>query len=533
MTPLRALPCMPRTTDGRLAAVVFLCLGLLYIAFCGSGQIYDMRGDASGYLLAAQYFSPFHAATPALTAYSREIIYPPLFPWLIAALGATPLAGNVVVLASLLGSFVLLFSWLQREGATCRQALTITVMFALAPITYLTALNLWTENPYLLFSLLSIYAVARAEGNAGDAEHGGRYWWIAAAAVAAASLTRVAALPLLTAFGLYLLLRRPRRYVLLGVLAVAPFCLWVVLAKLRQAGLGAGLSGYTSQWSALYADGAAGVLRRTSLQWVYASMEAWRNGLLGDGAGAVLATLAGVLGLLALVGWLERLRRLRFDALYVLCYLAMLFAWPHAEEASRYGYVLVPLLLAYPVLLVRRIAARRAEWQRGGAIAAALMLGVGLLIQIPGLAVNASRYFREVPPEFSANRKLDSWYTDNRYSVEVLTPTYVNLIQGLPALAEKIPAEDCVFAIKSNVFMLHTGRVSVLPPKSDVSNAEFAAGIQKCRYAFIIDLYSTSFREAYYPLSRLGKGASVITPIKLGEGESARLIGALVRINTQ
>ena len=67
--------------------VGFAVVSTIYIFFCAANDIFDMAGDASGYLLAAQYFSPFQPSTQMLQAYSSEIIYPPLFSLIVGALG--------------------------------------------------------------------------------------------------------------------------------------------------------------------------------------------------------------------------------------------------------------------------------------------------------------------------------------------------------------------------------------------------------------------------------------------------------------
>jgi hypothetical protein len=504
-----------------LILVCFLVVSGLYITFCGSSHIYDLGGDASGYILAAQHFSPFQAATPTLHVYSKEIIYPPLFPLIIGAFGGSPLAGHLVVTASLLGSFVLLYRWLTTENLGRLRPAVIVLVLALMPITYLTALNIWTENVYLMFSMLAIFAVASAEKRVGERHY---YWWLAAMAVALATLTRVAALPLLVAFCLYLLVRRPPGYFRLLAAAAAPFCIWAIVAKTMQAGLG----GYTAQWSVLYANDAIRIFFQSLLDWTRAATLAWQGGLAGDGAGAALFTIAGIVGLAGLIAWVDRLYRFKFDALYLLCYMAMLLAWPHPEEASRYGYVAVPLLLAYPVLLLDRLSAKLKN--RAPSAASAVFLGICALMVIPSLVINGMRYNRPVQEEFKDGRKLDGWYSDNKYRSEVMTLLNLKIINHLRSAGDSVPERDCIFSVKPTVITLHTGRSSFMPPRIKASDADFEHDIRRCRFAYVMGLRSPSFNEAYYPLERLAGRARVVSATRVsGEVDSA-LIAALIEI---
>ena len=127
----------------------------------------------------------------------------------------------------------------------------------------------------------------------------------------------------------------------------------------------------------------------------------WRDGFIG-GAQGPLPLIAGAIGLLGLAGWAERLRRFKFDAIYVGGYMAMLLAWPHPEESSRYGYVIVAFLIAYAVLVLQRLS----EKLKSQSAPAWILLIVCLLMLIPGLIINSQRYNRMVPEDLKELRKM-------------------------------------------------------------------------------------------------------------------------------
>lgn len=499
----------------------FFVVSGFYIYFCSANDIFEFSGDASGYLLAAQYFSPFQTATPMLQAYSREIIYPPLFPLIIGVFGGTALAGRLVVVASVLGSFLMLYSWLRSENLRQSASAATVLLIALMPITYVTALNTWTENTYLLFSLAAVSAVSHAETPNRWARH---YWLAGSIAVALATLTRVAAAPLLAAFCLYVAIRRPAGYLRFIMIAALPFCIWAIIAKSRQVGLG----GYTSQWWDLYQADAINVLLRTMSEWIKALAFSWKVGFVGDVGGTPFPVIVGFVGVVGVIGWADRLRHFKFDALYVLCYMAMLLAWPHPEEASRYGYVMAPFLIAYAVLLLAKI-----DEKLKGRVASFspvfILLTICIAMVIPSLVVNVLRYNRPVPEDLKDVRKMDGWYSDDGLMSEYITPLHLRIITHLKSLARQVPESDCIFSVKSTVVQIHTGRSSFAIPLNNASDGEFDEALRRCKYAYVVNL-SFSNRPGFYPLQRLGQRANVISEVRMGEGSRSHRIGALIEI---
>ena len=63
-----------------------------------------------------------------------------------------------------------------------------------------------------------------------------------------------------------------------------------------------------------------------------------------------------VLGGLFVLGWGARLRRLEFDALYVLFYLALIIVWPYPNHMRRFLFVVFPLFLYYGYVAVKVFA---------------------------------------------------------------------------------------------------------------------------------------------------------------------------------
>jgi hypothetical protein len=341
-------PLLPKSATGRALLLVGFCgLCAIYLIWTWSDEISEFGGDSAAYMIAARYFSPFWPASPVRTQFAQHLLYPPGFPLLIGWSGGSMLAGHLIVALCLIAAVACLFVWLRLEGIATRDAGWTALIFAAMPGTYLQSLAIHSENPFIALSLAAICAEHLAEPGPGMRRPGA--WWLAALAVAAASMMRAAALPLVLAFLLRLTLRRPPRWPLLAVTSAGPFCFWALWSKLHQAGL----SLYAMQLATTSNGNASGdVIDRI---WNQASdiVNAWMKAWLAGSRLPFMYWLAFLFGCICLPRWLGRLRKLKFDAIYLAIYLLVLLVWPFPAEVSRLTYVIVPILLGYSVLQMR------------------------------------------------------------------------------------------------------------------------------------------------------------------------------------
>ena len=247
-------------------------------------------GTLSGIGLSPDSISYVSAARSLLagrgldTWYGEPFVdWPPLYPLLLAGLGATGLevtqGARLLALAAHGGLVWLAASWLARRTVSPRVAWAATVaLLAAFPLLGISVWA-WSEPLFLLFALASLMAVAEAAH-----ESGWRWLGSAAALAAAAALTRYVGVAVMASGGLFLLLRGPRslrvrcgRVLAFGLVAAAPLALWLArnqavsgtLAGERapgQWGLGFNLSRvliYLSTW-ALPPAGEGGVAAAAS-----------------------------------------------------------------------------------------------------------------------------------------------------------------------------------------------------------------------------------------------------------------------------
>ncbi len=321
-----------------LVMLGYLGLCLAYAVWVWSDEISDLIGDSAMYMLMARTLSPFYPHSDVLALAVHGTMYPPLFPIVIGLLGGSKLAAHLVPAFTLLAAIWCFYSWMRHEGLGRPVSAWLAAIFALMPGTYLLTLNIWTENPYLLLSFIAILALNCADDSAKPRPG---LLWIAAVAVAVAALTRAAALPLLAAFIIHLLLRRPRHWLGLVLTRALPFVVWVAWSKLHQTGI------------------------------------------------------------LCLVACLRRLLQLRFDAIYASVYMPLLLVWPFPAEATRLSYALIPVLLVETFSMVRALGTRQALIARMHPVS---ILGALTLAILPALLLTLHRFLEPLPQELAPSR---------------------------------------------------------------------------------------------------------------------------------
>lgn len=511
-------------TNNRLSIAAFSVLAILlaitYGAFVWTTDITDFGGDSSGYLLAARYYSPYHVAQGAIMEYKSQIIYPPLFPWLLALVngGENLLAAHLLVAAFSLAGIGALFVWLRKESLPIWLSASVALIYAGMPATYIQTLNVWTELPFVFFSLAAIAIIAVTESVSYKS------WLLAAVLVACATLIRVAALPLLVAFGLTLLTKRPRNCVWIGLVAALPFVFWLIYSSHSEVGAG----GYLGQWKEKYALDPMGIFLNQLHSESLALFSAWKYAWLGETRDITLAAVASGFGLICLAAWLCRLKSFKFDALYVAVYLCMLLAWPHPEEALRYSFVLYPILLAYGFMGIYRIAPKQGGLFTRSRVSVGAITAL-VLVMLPTLIMNVRYFFAVMPDSLDEVKHIPEWYGANRPQAMQDGQFHVRLIEHLKTIEDSVPEGECIFAIKPTVITLYSNRSSYAPPKISEDDNLFDEKMKKCRFAYLLPFASPSYAVPLYPLARLGKRAKLLSEHRLYE-QGGPVVGALIEI---
>jgi len=475
---------------------------MFYIAWVWSYDVTEFGGDSAGYILASQYLSPFKEHSAVLTAYYKSIFYPPLFPLIIGLFGGSILSGHLVVVGSLLFSAYVLYKWTLFQLTDFRiLSIAFGSIFLTIPITYFTALNIWSENTYLLFSLLAITAAEYSRQPTDDAS---TYHVITAIAVALAVLVRVAGLPLLGAYLIFIWLHRREisRPLALTSIAALPFLIWTAWSKLQQVGIGS----YVNEWKNSYSIDIASTLMQQLNAESFFLVSEFQIGLAGESPTAVSKCLGIGIILLGLVGAIRRLWALKLDAIYFWLYMLLIFAWPHPEEAARYQYVVVPLILAYGLFTVVELSQYVGSYdKKQKAFFGWAFLAFILVLSLPRAMLTVQRFEAPIPAVLEPARHTPGWYEDDREEALWLAKVHVGLLNGLRSLDSYVPEGECIFSIKPTVSMLYSSRWSIKPPLPTLDDQAFANGLHECNFVLFLGFPSPTFHDPFYPAPRLSE----------------------------
>ncbi|HXZ86399.1 MAG TPA: hypothetical protein VEI82_13030, partial [Myxococcota bacterium] len=297
---------LPRSvlTDAAMAALVALFAWAI-VRFAWQPGLASLADDSVSYLVMAQVFSPWQAATaPVAEAFVREAFYPPLFPLVLALAGAGhSIAYAHAVTALLLAAWLPLFYLLARRWLGGRwSALAAGVALASLPTLWIQAKGVLSEPLFGALLLALFLVIDRAEETRGARAR-------VAALLAALVLTRSAALVPVAGYALWALARPGRGLrgralaALPAVAALAAYGAWVLLRPAATADDYLRIVGERSA-SILHASSLLGALGASVARQASSMLDAWIGSLLifwVEGS-PVRPALACALGALALAG---------------------------------------------------------------------------------------------------------------------------------------------------------------------------------------------------------------------------------------
>lgn len=346
----------------------------------------DLSGilaDGYVYLLMADALRGVAAPGPDWRFLFGHYPFPPVYPAYLAAWGAGADAPQRAFLANAAAhgiAFVALAAWYRRLGLGRSTTLGLLAVFALVPATWLTMLDIQSEALYLPLTVL-VLLLAGGQLASADSRPASRAvaraWTSAGLFCAIALLTRTAGLALFAAFALSWLHRQRPGGIRPLLIAGLPWVVWQLFKAL--AGFDASyLTSLPSDWGELPVRLAATATRNLrALAW-YGPRSFDLAVLAPPAAGVVTAG-----AVLALFTFLRRLRRMEFDALYVLLYTLLIMAWPHPDHMRRFLWVVLPLLLGYTALALGNACATRGpRWLAPVVLAA--FLGALVAVPLPG-----------------------------------------------------------------------------------------------------------------------------------------------------
>ncbi len=351
------------TREHAALGALAIAAGILAAIFTWQPGLASLYDDSVSYLVMAQAYSPFGAASAAISAALPHEKYPPLFPLLLALGGGAGdwRIAHLWVAAGFAASVFFLGVLAWNATGSARIGWAAALVFAWMPGVWLNVKGILSEFPYmaLTFATLAYYARLR-ESPATRAGYVGL-----GALLAAVMLTRTIGLALLAAVAVVEAWRFARQRDRIRLVNAA----WALAIPLVATGLwyavrpkggedaylafGSGVAQGAAEHGIGWALGIAGMN-------IPALMDAWLTTLLiywGEPwrPGFIIAALVGVS---ACAGTLWRAARGDADGLYLLAFAAILIAWPFPGQMFRLALPVMPLLVVHALWLWQRLAAR-------------------------------------------------------------------------------------------------------------------------------------------------------------------------------
>jgi 4-amino-4-deoxy-L-arabinose transferase-like glycosyltransferase len=349
--------------------IAVVTLGVVLAAFNPAPHT---GGDNAGYVTLAYSLLKNHAYTelfdPARLPHTK---YPPVFPGVLAVLmllGVRAWAGlKSVAVASTVAVAVLTYLWAHRRlGSLAAAGVALAVALSSAMVYY----SHWvlSDPLFLAFTLLSLWALERADGAGAPAEvevsdgplgaardRSGSGWLaLGVAAAGLAYFTRSAGLPLLVALAAWLALRRRWRALALSAVGLGvPVLLWWLRSRaVAHTGYGSEFWLVDPYNPELGRVGLAGLASRFGANLVGYVGTHVPGGITGT-RGVATSVLGVALFAGALLGWIRSLRaRIGPSEIFLPLYAGLILLWPVVWSGDRFALPLFPLLFGYAAFAI-------------------------------------------------------------------------------------------------------------------------------------------------------------------------------------
>jgi hypothetical protein len=481
-----------RPTYGALVALLTLAVAAALAAFVWQPTLATFADDSVSYLVMAQVFSPWQAASPPVAdAFAREAFYPPLFPLLLALAGAAHHTSWAHGLTALLVAawvpltYVLGVRWLDDRRGAAAAALGL----ALLPALWVHARGILSEP---LFGLLLLAALRSVDEGPGERTR----TVLTAILMAAMALTRTAALPMIAAYAVWALTRRQRavaarvRAAIPAVWAFGAYGAWVLLRPAATADSYAQIvlehgTVFLGAQSPAAAIGASLLRQANALgeAWLAAPLLFWVEGQ------PLRPLLAGVAGALALAGMWMRLLAGKPDAWISAGYLATLLLWPFYDQMGRFLLPALPVLVLYAFwACARALQIARRPAVLGHALAAALLLS----LSVPALSFLLQR--AGMP---GRHAEIVDWYrTPDLTEARARAQRHLDLFADMEAIGRLTRPEDRVMWVAPAYVALLAGRYGLAAPDAALAPPAYRQAVRDSGADYV-------FLSRYHPRDTL------------------------------
>jgi Zn-dependent membrane protease YugP len=501
-----------------LGGAILLCLlfsGIIYFSYQNSYA--GFKWDDAYYLLMADLFSPYLNEVPTTVAIiAGQRNYPPIYPLFIALFGGGSASIGTAHLATstaLVVGFVAFYIWLVKQPLNPIAALLLTIVAVLSPMTLLHFQTLWSEHLYLALSISALLCLQLTGRDS-------KYWLLAGALVALASLTRTVGVTLIAAFVLHAVIRNPPRRNLLILTVSLPFIAERFLNTLLS------ISGHSYEGHLLSLS-LPGIW--TALSQSPASFHAAWTEAFSFQPGLPITILAYTVLAFSVMELVHRLREKRIDAFYLFLYLIVVVLWPFSNHAFRFIYPVFFILLGYSVLLLQRYltSARLQQPDISSFIGAVLFV----VVCIPVTQQAASRLSEPAPSHLRDYRHTVIWISnrDPANAVDTAAARY-RLIEDMQVLKGKTDGNSCIYTEFPPLVRLFSNRRALPPPWDNPAQREGFNNLI-CPYYYMIPLMSSGYDpQSELPAEFIGNSEVLHISDSPRDKKGVEKLGILLRL---
>ena len=339
-----------------LATAILLALFASHLfQFTLFNEFATLSSDSANYVLMARKWSPYFLPTLAETGTWPAHSYPPGLAWFLALTGSSESLyhGHLFVSLCLLLSLAFIAVYVRiRAGSLI--ALTSLILLAMLPGTLVNTMGILSENLYLLLSCVGLGVFLYCEKE--KCRSPGIYL-VLALVVYLLVMTRTIGLAFSAALVLKALLDRrldPTLKQACMVIAAVSVLGWWSWSKLDPQPHGVS-----------YTDLLAPVIKKTFFDvsvdsislWLVIGNNlkaipiAWHNYFSLSNNSLASVMISGFAMLVVIACLALRALRFKFDAMYAVCYVAILLFWPFSTD-DRFIHPIVAIILLQPLFLI-------------------------------------------------------------------------------------------------------------------------------------------------------------------------------------
>ena len=457
------------------------------VAFDWQDQLATFGDDSASYLALAHYFAGASGSSIVAEWAPYQAHFPPLFPLLLAWTGAMRDLHIAFALVAVFGAAgVALFYRFAAGELGERAGLAAALLFLLAPTAWISLKGVLSESLSLTLCMASLLVHSRLSARSRPLA-----WLAFGALLACVALTRAIGIVLVAAYVLWLLRRlvtekrKPWPGELLAALPVMVLLAsWYALRPLPPVdSYRVAASWVVGSWLQNPAGTLLGASRTFLDGWIRSFMA---DHDVSDAARIVYGALLAV----AIAGASWRAWRGRLDAVFLVLYLAVVFAWPFsADTTRRLLYPVIPLAILCIVDLVLGVLDRAAWSGRRRTLAVAAVTALPMALGAPALAMIAQRSLDTRPviegcPQ--THREIaDYFWTVNYEDAEKLAVLEVTVLCGLQSLERVTPAASTIGWTRPEYVAL-LGRRRAQPYYNRASRAQLEADMARVKADYVI-----------------------------------------------